>query len=60
MKAKVILEASYEDFKEWQQSVFEIDRELPSLEEFKERCIDYFFADRNDYLDKDYVTVYIV
>ena len=60
MKAKVILEVSHERFKEWQQEVFEIDEELPSLEEFKERCVDRFFADRNDYLDRDYVTVYIV
>lgn len=60
MKAKVILEVSHKMFQEWQQEVFEIDKELPSLEEFKERCVDHFFADRNDYLDRDYVTVYIV
>ena len=40
MKAKVILEASYQ--------------------EFKEMCIEHFFADRGDYLDEDYTTVYLV
>lgn len=60
MKAKVILEVSYQDFKDWQQDVLEIDGELPPLEEFKEMCIEHFFADRGDYLDEDYTTVYLV
>jgi len=60
MKAKVILEVSYQDFKDWQQDVLEIDGELPPLEEFKEMCIEHFMADRSDYLDKNYTTVYLV
>lgn len=60
MKAKVILEVSYQEFKDWQQDVLEIDGELPSLEEFKEMCIEHFFADRGDYLDEDYTTVYLM
>ena len=60
MKAKVILEVSLDDFKEWQQGILECDGVLCTLEEFKEECIERFFADRSDYLDEDYVTVYIV
>lgn len=60
MKAKVILEASYQEFKDWQQNILEIDGKIPSLEEFKETCIEHFFADRGDYLDEDYTTVYLV
>lgn len=60
MKAKVILEVSMEEFKDWQQDVFEIDGELPTLEEFKEICIEHFFADKSEYLDEDYTTVYLV
>lgn len=60
MKAKVILEVSYQEFKDWQQDVLEMVRGLPSLEEFKEMCIEHFMADRSDYLDKNYTTVYIV
>ena len=60
MKAKVILEVSMEEFKDWQQDVFEIDGELPTLEEFKEMCIEHFFADKSEYLDEDYTTVYLV
>ena len=60
MKAKVILEVSYQEFKDWQQDVLEMAGELPPLEEFKEMCIEHFMADRNDYLDKKYMTVYLV
>ena len=60
MKAKVILEVPYQEFKDWQQDVLEIDGELPPLEEFKEMCIEHFLADRGDYLDEDYTTVYLV
>ena len=60
MKAKVILEVSYQEFKDWQQDVLEMDGELPFLEEFKEMCIEHFLADRGDYLDEDYTTVYLV
>ena len=60
MKAKVILEVSMEEFKDWQQDVFEIDGELPTLEEFKEICIEHFFADKSEYLDEDYTTVYLM
>ena len=60
MKAKVILEVSYQEFKDWQQDVLEMAGELPPLEEFKEMCIERFMADRSDYLDKDYTTVYLV
>lgn len=60
MKAKVILEVSYQDFKDWQQDILEMDGELPPLEEFKEMCIEHFLADRGDYLDEDYTTVYLV
>lgn len=60
MKAKVILEVSYQEFKDWQQDVLEMDGELPPLEEFKEMCIEHFLADRGDYLDEDYTTVYLV
>ena len=60
MKAKVILEVSYQEFKDWQQDVLEMDGELPPLENFKEICIEHFLADRGDYLDKDYTTVYLV
>ena len=60
MKAKVILEVSYQEFKDWQQDVLEIDGELPPLEEFKETCIEHFLADRGDYLDEDSTTVYLV
>ena len=42
MKAKVILEASYQEFKDWQQNILEIDGKIPSLEEFKEMCIEHF------------------
>ena len=42
MKAKVILEASYQEFKDWQQDILEIDGKIPSLEEFKEKCIEHF------------------
>lgn len=60
MKAKVILEAPYQEFKDWQQNILEIDGKIPSLEDFKEMCIEHFFADRGDYLDEDYMTVYLV
>lgn len=60
MKARVILEVSYQEFKDWQQDVLETDGELPPLEEFKEMCIEHFLADRGDYLDEDYTTVYLV
>lgn len=60
MKAKVILEVSYQEFKDWRQGVLEIDGVLPTLEEFKEMCIERFFADKSDYLDEDYMAVYIV
>ena len=30
------------------------------LENFKEICIEHFLADRGDYLDEDYTTVYLV
>lgn len=60
MKAKVTLEASYQEFKDWQQNILEIDGKIPSLEEFKEMYIEHFFADRGDYLDEDYTTVYLV
>ena len=60
MKAKVILEVSMEEFKDWQQDVLEIDGKLPTLEEFKEMCIEHFFADKSEYLDEDYTTVYII
>lgn len=60
MKAKVILEVSYQEFKDWQQDILEMDGELPPLEEFKEMCIEHFLADRGDYLDEDYTTVYLV
>lgn len=60
MKARVILEVSYQEFKDWQQDVLEMDGELPPLEEFKEMCIEHFLADRGDYLDEDYTTVYLV
>lgn len=60
MKAKVILEVPYQEFKDWQQDVLEMDGELPPLEEFKEMCIEHFLADRGDYLDEDYTTVYLV
>lgn len=60
MKARVILEVSYQEFKDWQQDVLEINGELPSLEEFKELCIERFFADRNDYIDKNYTMVYLI
>ena len=60
MKARVILEVSYQEFKDWQQDVLEMDGELPPLEEFKEICIEHFLADRGDYLDEDYTTVYLV
>ena len=60
MKAKVILEVPHERFKEWQQEILDCDGVLCTLEEFKKECVDHFFADRNDYLDEDYVTVYIV
>ena len=60
MKAKVILEVSYQEFKDWQQDVLEMDGELPPLEDFKEMCIEHFMADRSDYLDEDYMTVYLV
>ena len=60
MKAKVILEASYQEFKDWQQNILEIDDKIPSLEEFKEMCIEHFLVDRGDYLDEDYMTVYLV
>ena len=60
MKAKVILKASYQEFKDWQQNILEIDGKIPSLKEFKEMCIDHFLSDRGDYLDEDYMTVYLV
>lgn len=60
MKAKVILEVSHEKFKNWQQEILECDGVLCTLEEFKKECVERFFADRSDYLDEDYVTVYIV
>ena len=60
MRARVILEVSYQEFKDWQQDVLEMDGELPPLEEFKEMCIEHFLADRGDYLDEDYTTVYLV
>ena len=60
MKAKVILEVSMEEFKDWQKDILEFDGVLPTLEEFKEMCIEHFFADRGDYLDEDYTTVYLV
>ena len=50
MKAKVILEVSMEEFKDWQQDILE----------FKETCIEHFFADKSEYLDEDYTTVYLV
>ena len=60
MKAKVILEVSMEEFKDWQKDILEFDGILPTLEEFKEMCIEHFFADKSEYLDEDYTTVYIV
>ena len=60
MKAKVILEVSMEEFKTWQQEIFEGDGVLCTLEEFKAECIERFFADRSDYLDDDNMTVYLV
>ena len=60
MKAKVLLEVSMEEFEDWQQDVLEINGELPTLEEFKEMCIEHFFADKSEYLDEDYTTVYII
>ena len=60
MKAKVILEVSMEEFKTWQQEIFECDGVLCTLEEFKAECIERFFADRSDYLDGDNTFVYIV
>lgn len=60
MKAKVILEVSYQDFKDWQKEIFDCDGALCTLEEFKADCIERFFADRGDYLDEDYTTVYLV
>lgn len=60
MKAKVILEVSYQDFKDWQQDVLEMVGEFPLLEDFKELCLERFMADRNEYLDKKYTTVYLV
>ena len=60
MRARVILEVSYQEFKDWQQDVLEIMGELPSLEDFKGMCLERFMADRSDYLDKDYTTVYLV
>ena len=60
MKAKVILEVPMEEFKTWQQGIFECDGVLCTLEEFKEECIERFFADKSDYLDDNYMTVYLV
>ena len=60
MKAKVLLEVSMEEFKDWQKDILEFDGVLPTLEEFKEMCIEHFFADKSEYLDEDYTTVYIV
>lgn len=60
MKAKVTLEVSYQEFKDWQKDILEFDGVLPTLEEFKEMCIEHFLADRGDYLDEDYTTVYLV
>ena len=60
MKAKVILEVSYQEFKDYQKEVLEFDGVLPPLEEFKEMCIEHFFADKSEYLDEDYTTVYLV
>lgn len=60
MKAKVILEVSYQEFKDWQKDILDFDGVLPTLEEFKEMCIEHFFADKSEYLDEDYTTVYLV
>ena len=60
MKAKVILEVSMEEFKDWQKDILEFDGVLPTLEEFKETCIEHFFADKSEYLDEDYTTVYLI
>lgn len=60
MKAKVILEVSYQEFKDWQQDVLEMVGELPPLEDFKEMCLERFMADRSDYINKKYTTVYLV
>lgn len=60
MKAKVILEVSMEEFKTWQQEIFDCDGVLCTLEEFKAECIERFFADKSDYLDDDNMTVYLV
>ena len=60
MKAKVILEVTLEELVEIQQSYLEIGEEPPGIEEIKNSLIDKFFADRSDYLDEDYTTVYLV
>ena len=60
MEAKVILEVTLEELVEIQQSYLEIGEEPPGIEEIKNSLIDNFFADRNDYLDKNYTTVYFV
>lgn len=60
MKAKVILEVTLEELVEIHQSYLETGEEPPGIEEIKNNCINNFFADRSDYLDEDYITVYIV
>ena len=60
MKAKVILEVTLEELIGIQQSYLEIGEEPPGIEQIKHNFNDNFFADRSDYLDGDYMTVYLV
>ena len=54
MKVKIIIEVPLDELKEDIESYNEV---LP-LEEWKKHYIDYFMADKSDFIDPDKIEVY--
>lgn len=59
MKVKIIIEVPVQELAEDVESYKEDNYgEIPSLEEWKKTYIDYFMADKSDFIDPDEIEVY--
>lgn len=59
MKVKIIIEVPLDELKEDIESYKEDNyNEVLPLEEWKKHYVDYFMADRSDFIDPDKIEVY--
>lgn len=58
MKVKITIEVPMNDLGQYMQEYFECNGKALTIEEAKESYIDYFIADKNDFIDRDEIKVY--